>query len=365
MKHITFFIASLSSGGAEHQLVTLAKFLCEEGYLVTIVNYADTLDHYQVPKGVEQIKLGRGVSRFLKFLSIVRYFLSVKTDVVISFGQRDNFLCLIPLLIRRNIKVIAGERNFTVGKSDFYEKWLLKLLYKRANYIVPNSHSQREYLISKKAKWKDKIKTITNYTDLSLYVAKSGEEVNSDRLTIAIFSRFVPQKNCLVFADVVRKIKEDIGDKIIFSWYGNMEPKGNLNTNYLRVLKRTINEYGIQNMFLLHNHVQDVAHVMSMYNAICLPSLREGFSNTISEAICLGKPVLASDISDNKYMIHNGKNGFLFNPTDVDDMVSTIEKFYFLSNKEKQQMGLNSRCIAESLFNKEDFINNYICIIEN
>lgn len=365
MKHITFFIASLSSGGAEHQLITLANFLREKGYLITIVNYSDAPDHYMVPKGIKQVKLGKGLSKILKIFSIVRYFLFVKTDVVISFGQRDNFFCLIPLFIKKSIKVIAGERNFTIGKSDFYEKWLLKILYKRANYIVSNSQSQRKYLISKRPEWKNKIKTIINYTDLSLYTIKSKKRVDSDKLTIAIFSRLVPQKNCHAFAEVVKKIKEDIGEKIVFSWYGNMTPKGEMNIKYLDTLKTIINEYEIQNMFILHDHVHDVPHIMSLYDAICLPSLKEGFSNTISEAICMGKPVLASDVSDNKYMIHHGNNGYLFNPNDVNNMVSTIEKFYFLSDDEKRQMGINSRYIAETFFNKDKFVNDYISIIED
>ena len=62
MKRITLFIASLSSGGAEHQLVTLAQFLKEKGFHVTIVNYSDTPDHYSVPPGVNQVKLGVGLN---------------------------------------------------------------------------------------------------------------------------------------------------------------------------------------------------------------------------------------------------------------------------------------------------------------
>lgn len=62
MKRITLFIASLSSGGAEHQLVTLAQFLKEKGFQVTIVNYSDTPDHYSVPSGVNQVKLGVGLN---------------------------------------------------------------------------------------------------------------------------------------------------------------------------------------------------------------------------------------------------------------------------------------------------------------
>lgn len=364
MKRITLFIASLSSGGAEHQLVMLAQFLVEKGYHVTIVNYTDTPDHYSVPPGVNQVKLGLGFNSVFKVFLIFKYFLTINTDVVISFGQRDNFFCLIPLLFRRNIKVLAGERNFTVGSSSFYEKWLLRVLYKRANYIVPNSLSQREYILSKRSIWQQKVITITNYTDLNIYTTQTVSPIDKAKLSIAIFSRLVPQKNCLAFAEVVKILKRRIGDKICVSWFGNMNPIGELNIKYLNDLRNRIKDYDISDMFILHDHIQNVPQIMSLYDAVCLPSLKEGFSNTISEAICLGKPLLVSDVSDNKVMVHSGENGLLFNPTDINDMVDKITTFYYLPVEQKKEMGRNSRKIAETLFQKDKFINSYVKLIE-
>lgn len=364
MKRITLFIASLTSGGAEHQLVMLAQFLREKGYLVTIVNYSDTPDHYSIPSGVKQVKLGVGLYGILKVFSIFKYFLTLNAEVVISFGQRDNFFCLVPLLFRRNIKVLAGERNYTIGPSDFYERWLLRILYKRANYIVPNSQSQREYILSKRPAWQQKVVTITNYTDLNIYISSSKSRIDNSMLSIAIFSRPVPQKNCLAFAEVIRILKNRIGKKIVFSWFGNMNPIGEINIKYLNELRNKINEYDINDMFILHDHVQNVPQVMSLYDAICLPSLKEGFSNTISEAICLGKPLLVSDVSDNKVMVHSGENGYLFDPTNINDIVNKIMSFYYLTVEQKQDMGRKSRKIAESLFQKDKFIDSYVKLIE-
>ena len=183
-------------------------------------------------------------------------------------------------------------------------------------------------------------------------------------LSIAIFSRPVPQKNCLAFAEVVRILKKRIGNKMVFSWFGNMNPVGELNIEYLDKLRNRIKEYDIGDMLILHDHVQNVPQVMSLYDAVCLPSLKEGFSNTISEAICLGKPLLVSDVSDNKVMVHSGENGYLFNPTDISDMVDKITTFYYLTTEQKEEMGRKSRKIAETLFQKDKFINSYVRLIE-
>ena len=128
--------------------------------------------------------------------------------------------------------------------------------------------------------------------------------------------------------------------------------------------KNLVEQLGIEDVIHLNDHVQNVAELMPMFDAICLPSLYEGWSNSISEAICCGKPMLVSDVSDNKYMVHDGENGFLFNPESIDDMVNTFDKFFQLNMEQRRAMGLISRKIAEQLFDKEEFVAKYIKLIE-
>ena len=124
MKKVTFFITSMSSGGAEHQMAELTKLLVKEMYEVTIVTFADVSDHYILDSKVKRVTLAKGKNSFIKLLTIFKFFLFLKTDCIISFGQRENLLVLIPLIFRPSVKVIAGERNFTYGKQDKIERIL-------------------------------------------------------------------------------------------------------------------------------------------------------------------------------------------------------------------------------------------------
>ena len=65
MKRITLFIASLSSGGAEHQLCILAKFLKEKGLNDTLVIYSDADDHYLWRGGIDRKRLAYKKNRLL------------------------------------------------------------------------------------------------------------------------------------------------------------------------------------------------------------------------------------------------------------------------------------------------------------
>lgn len=361
MKHITCFITSLSSGGAERQLTILTDMLKNKGYVVDIVTFADVPDHYGVHKEVKRVRLAENKHPILKFLTIFWYFIRLKSDVVISFGQRENVFALIPLLFRPNIKMIAGERNLTVDSQTLYEKLLFSFLYKRANYVVPNSFSQRRYIIEKKPGFENKVVTITNYTDLEHY--SFTQSPNSEVPRIGVFCRYAAQKNYAFFALMLKILKEK-GYKLKVDWYGNKTYKNSaINSEYLNFSKLII-DYDISDMISLNDHVKDVRALMSHFDAVCVPSLREGWSNSISEGICCGKPMLVSDISDNSVMVLDGENGFLFSPTDINQMCDAFIKFINLTTPEKERMAKNSRNRAEVLFNSEKFIENYIDLIE-
>lgn len=364
MKRITFFINSLSSGGAEHQLVTLANFLSERNYDITITTISNTQDHYVLNKKIKRVSISKSSNKIVKLLSIWRYFICINTDCVIIFCQRNSFFALPALWmrLRKKVKVICGERNLTVGSQDKIEKLLFNHLYKRADYIVPNSYSQGRY-ISEKAPWlENKLVPIINFTSLDLFCYH--EQPLNKTLKIGVFCRYEKQKNCLGFINAIRKLKEqNIGDFQIH-WFGSKDFGNSDLQDYYGQIENKIQEYKLERTIFLNDAVKNVPAIMASCDAICLPSFFEGFSNTISEAICCGRPVLCSDVSDNSLMVQNNKNGFLFNPYNIDSIVDAFKLFFQLSQSERIAMGKNSRVIAEKIFNKEQFVNSYINLIE-
>ena len=362
MKRVVCFITSLTSGGAEHQLALLSVFLAEKGYDVTLTTFGDSKDHYHVNAKVKRYIIPHGKSNVSKLIAIWRYFLNVKTDCVISFGARENFFCLVPLWFRRRIKILAGERCVSWNGLAWYKKINYKWLYRRADFIVPNSYTQQEEIGESWPCYKNKVQVITNYTDTNDYSATSLP--NNEPLKIGIFCRYTAQKNYRRFAKVVHELKEKCDTPFEIHWYGNMHLNHSLLPDYVE-FEGLCHKYHIESSLYLHDHIQNVAEVLKNFDALCLPSLTEGFSNSISEYICSARPVLCSDVADNKVMVHDGKNGFLFNPEDIDDMVGAFIKYFSLDEDGRKAMGKESRRIAETLFDKNNFTESYISLIEH
>lgn len=359
-KNILFVIGCLSSGGAERQLSGLANMLCDD-YDITIVTWVDFDDHYKLDSRIKRVRISWGRTKILKLINVMLFVLKHKYDCVISYSQEDNLLALTPLLLKPKVKAIASERNYMSGKGTMVEKLLFRFLYRRAAYIVPNSYSQGEYIKSVTS-FGEKVRVITNYTDTTLYKPKKHEP--SSIIRFGVFARFAEQKNYRRFADAINILKNRASKPFEVHWYGKMKSFGIDNPGYSE-FKLLIEKYGLSDIIHLHDHVADVANEMVKYDAIILMSLREGFSNVISEAICCGLPVLASDVSDNSVMVEHGYNGFLTNPLSVNQMATNIENFLLLSSEGKEVMGNNSRLKAESLFNKESFVSKYIHLIDS
>lgn len=364
MKEITLFIAALSSGGAEHQICILANLLAKKDYKVKLVTYADHTDHYTLDQTITRIRLAENKSKISKLLSVFRFFSFHKTDVIISFGSRDNMLSLIPTLFRKQIKHIVSERCANLGHLNWYKKINYSILYKKVDFIVSNSYTQMAEIADNYPYLKTKTLTITNYTDLNEFSISTLNEIKDDKLKIGIFCRYATQKNYQRFAEVVKLLKDCSPINFKFYWYGNKGTQNNPNKNYLE-FKALVEKYGIKDVLELNNHVKDVSSIIPSFDAMCLPSLAEGFSNSISEYICCGKPVICSNVADNKYLVHENINGMLFDPTNTQNMVDTFLSFFKLSNHKRITMGKNSRKIAEDLFDSEKFIAAYINLIES
>lgn len=361
-KSITLFIASLSSGGAEHQMSILAEHLAGRGYDVTLTTFVDLPDHYKCSSSVRRMRLAKGKTKVKKLLEIYKYFLTVKTDCVISYTQRSNFLCIPPLLFRHKIKVIACERNITTDKPNKIEKILFSHLYKRANYIVPNSHTQGRYISSMEPSLARKVVTIINYTDILAF--QPSYLLPNSKLKIAVFARYEKQKNCFRFAEVLSALHTNGGRSFTVDWYGNHNFNSPILADYFFRLQKYIEELSISEVWNIKDPVKNVPDIIRNYDIICLPSIYEGFSNAVAEGIAAGKPMLVSDVSDNSLMVHQEENGFLFNPNDTADMVNAFKKMFSLSDEELLKMGRRSREIAESLFNEKAFTDAYVNLIE-
>ena len=87
----------------------------------------------------------------------------------------------------------------------------------------------------------------------------------------------------------------------------------------------------------------EVLKKVSECDLFLLPSLEEGISNAVIEAMALGLPVISTDCGGMGEIIKNGENGFLVPVRDADSMAGTIRKFIDLDEMKKNNIIFNAR----------------------
>lgn len=103
-------------------------------------------------------------------------------------------------------------------------------------------------------------------------------------------------------------------------------------------LKEMAYQIGIAAQIHLLGYRTDVKELLHLANVYVMPSLREGLSRSIMEAMAGGLPCIVSDIRGNRDLIDNGQGGFLCKPNSVEGHVFAVNNL-LISNDKRVEMG--------------------------
>jgi sugar transferase (PEP-CTERM/EpsH1 system associated) len=81
-------------------------------------------------------------------------------------------------------------------------------------------------------------------------------------------------------------------------------------------LARLVTDLGADGRVRLLGECRDVAQALAAMDLFVLPSLAEGMSNTILEAMAVGLPVVATRVGGNRELVDEGETGRLVPPRD-------------------------------------------------
>lgn len=357
MKRILCLIDGLTSGGAQRQLVGLSVLLKKAGYQVSFMWYHDTNFYEFILKEnkVNCINIIAG-SKISKISCVRRTIKRLQPDVVISYLDSPCVITCILKLLGGHFKLIVSERN--TSQTVCWRERIKFNIYRYADFIVPNSFSQCNYIKQNFPFLSNKIITITNFVDTD-YFSPALNRSSREFVNILSVGRIGPQKNVMNYIRAIKLLKARCYNFKIL-WYGS-----SYNADYYQSCLDLIRENQLEDVFFFMGQTKDILNAYRDADVFCLPSIFEGFPNVICEAMSCGLPILCSNICDNPQIIDNGKNGFLFNPHSETSIVDALCSFLKMNEKDKQSFSNKSREMAKSRFAKDIFLKSYIDIIEN
>lgn len=103
---------------------------------------------------------------------------------------------------------------------------------------------------------------------------------------------------------------------------------------------------------------QDVSQVLRLFDVFVLPSLAEGISNTILEAMATGLPIIASQVGGNTELVQDGLNGRLIPSADGPRLVQALAD-YLNQPALRRDHGAASRRLVIEKFSLESMLEAY------
>lgn len=85
-----------------------------------------------------------------------------------------------------------------------------------------------------------------------------------------------------------------------------------------------LDEAGMADLAWLPGERGDIPDLMRGLHTFVLPSIAEGISNTILEAMASGLPVIATDVGGNADLVDDGRTGIIVPASDVDAMAEQL-----------------------------------------
>ena len=216
---------------------------------------------------------------------------------------------------------------------------IIKFIWARADAVISNSDGLRDLAL--KVKSNQAIDIIYNGIDTQQFKPKSGEG-DATIFKIICVSRLTKRKGIDYLLTAISKIVMAGHERIILYLVGEGNTKGDL--------EKQSAELGIEDFVKFSGRIahDDLPEIYNSADVFVLPSLNEGMSNTMLEALASGLPLIATDTGGTKELVKDGINGFVVKMEDSDDLAEKIMTVMNGSELRKE-MAAESRKMAEDL----------------
>lgn len=278
-------------------------------------------------------------------------------------------LCNVPVVISVHQEISIKTRN---GNSNIIKLVLFKckfaiiMLMRKISFILADrlitvSDLVRNDLINNGFNGK-KISTIINSIDIKDYnlcvdVSDLKKEllISNEAFVAGYVGRLVNHKGVQYFINGFGLVKKEIPN-IKFLIVGDGPEKQVLQS--LPIYKNN------KDSMIFTGFRTDIQKIYSLLDIIVQPSLLEGFSGVVLQAMAMRKPVIATESCGDMKIFNDRENIWVVKPADTESIAKAIIILY-KNVKLREKISRNAREFIESNFSLDVWVNKYINIFNN
>ena len=320
-------ITTIESGGAENQLALLVQKQASLGLDVSVayLKGLNTLQAKFESSGARVINISGRFGIFSKILNL-RKLTSNSSGIIHAHLPEAE---IISALAKRKNSTFVISRHFG---GVFYPKHpgllsrlLSRICISRSSAVIAISNAVKEYLTESKELPKNcNISVVyygfepNNFTQANLKVKNEFDVLREPHtLIIGSVARLSPEKDLSTFLK---------GFSLAFKNNSNIKALIAGSGPELDSLVLLSKQLEISHKVVFLGKTQNIANLMKIFDVFVLTSRFEGFGMVLLEAMSIGLPIIASNVSAIPEVIGNGGPGLLFKAGDEVALASNIQE---------------------------------------
>jgi sugar transferase (PEP-CTERM/EpsH1 system associated) len=368
---VAHIIHRLAVGGLENGLVNLINRMPSERYRHAIICLTDSTDfrsriqRKEVPIISLHKREGQDFGVYIRLWRILR---RLCPDIVHT-RNLSGLEYLIPAALAGVAGRVHGEHGRDVYDPDGVNlkyNLLRKIIRPVVKHYIAVSIDLARWLNDTVGVRADKVTQIYNGVDTQRFHPRTGQRFSLGP------EGFAPRETFVV--GTVGRM-EAIKDPLIlvqaFLHLLDLKPTGR---KYLRLVmigdgtlreeaKHLLKAADAEHLAWLPGERSDIPQIMQGLDLFVLPSLREGISNTILEAMASGLPIIATRVGGNPELVEDGKTGMLVPPADAVELAMAIHT-YAANRDLLSQHGQAARKRVETRFSMESMVDGYLTVYD-
>jgi len=363
-------------GGTERTVYEIGRRLVRRGHQVTVLtldvhgyerhSQIKDMNIYRMP-AVSLTKLigaQLAISPF-SLLTATRIVRSIRPNIIHAHNLYFNLTAIAPIikhLSRTPLVTTLHLPKMKYGKPlldlsiQIYQKTIGHLIVKSSDELIAVSRSVRTHAIEDLMVHPYKIALIPNGVDTNVFLPNNQSHQNT---IITYIGRLIQNKGPQYLVQATPYILKYHPEARIY-----IVGEGPLKDELMR---QVISQNLEDNVHFLGN-VSDVLPVLQSTTIFVRPSLTEGMSLAVLEAMACGLPVVASNLEGNAEIIDNGETGYLVPPADSRALAEAIS-LLLDNHKIASQIGNNARKKTEEFYDWERVTDQtlkiYLALVED
>jgi glycosyltransferase involved in cell wall biosynthesis len=357
---ISFFYPHL--GGAEQQALRLAEQLIRRGMQVCVLTRKfKGLPAHEVVRGVPVYRAIRtlpwGKWFALTYMLSVFWFLLRRRhtyDIIhchLLQGFHSVVAIVFKVLFQKKVVIKVGATgplsDFVMLKNVFLGDFLLKKITRVDKLITVCSQSTAEAL--QEGFTVHQIAQIPNGVDTNQFKPFSPSD---NQKNIIFIGRLDQMKGVQVLFEAFKTLKED-GVAAQLNVIGDGPDRDKL--------QKLARDIGVNDSISFCGAVAEIIPYLQKSDLFVLPSLSEGLSNVLLEAMACSIPIVATRVGGNIDLIRDGENGILVEPENSNQLSEAMQKI--LQDKAlAKKLGSEARKTVEQRFSLISIADKYISL---